>query len=890
MIKRPFLLAVLGYIIGIIMGLYFKKSIVFLYIIIFATIRIYKKYILKINNNSVKESSKEKINNKIKSKRMNKRKNEKRKGVLLKLVTFKRYKRYIQIIFNQKTILVLMIFSIISNTIVIVKNQKFNLLYNNTADIEGVGILTTELIEKDYFKVAELKIKEVKSENKNENNNEEKNYNRDKRNTKVYIKIDNKKINNDIKKELGYGDIIHFKGKYIKPEKRRNYKGFDYKEYLKTKNIYGTIKIEKIEILNKDKGNLIQKLANKFKKKVEEVIKNNLDKVESEILIGLLLGDSSQINEETKEKFRICNISHILAVSGMHVTLILMGITKIFGKILGKRGTYIVCIVVLIFYMFVTEFTPSIVRAAFMTGLLIISKLTYNRNDRWNTLSICLFITLLSNPFLILNSGLQFSYLCVIGILLIYKEINKYINNLKSRKIKYLYYLIKKYRVDKIIDNFLVTISVQIMIIPIELYYSNLINPYFLLTNLLVSIIMEPIIFISIVSIFTSFIFIRIGKYIFIIDKFFIDILLLISNMSYLPIAKIYIPTPKLIYVFMYYFIISFVFILYKIYNSQEHLTSVRRIKNLIALFKYRINSKYKFNKELKEKIKNITIVIIIISILVISVDNNIEKDLSIYFVDIGQGDCSFIVTPNNKTILIDGGGNREFDVGKKVLLPYIFDRGYNKIDYIFVSHFDTDHIGGLLTIMEELKVDRVFIQRQPENSKNYEKFLSIVRKKYIPVTLLTQGQKIKVEKDLNFTVLWPTKENIIEDKSLNNNSLVLNLEYKEFSMLFTGDIEKETEEKIVEKYKNEKKKLKANILKVAHHGSKSSSTDIILNEINPDIAVIGVGEDNIFGHPSNTTLENLNERNIKYYRTDLNGEISIKINNKGKIKIKSIY
>ena len=108
--------------------------------------------------------------------------------------------------------------------------------------------------------------------------------------------------------------------------------------------------------------------------------------------------------------------------------------------------------------------------------------------------------------------------------------------------------------------------------------------------------------------------------------------------------------------------------------------------------------------------------------------------------------------------------------------------------------------------------------------------------------------------------------------------------------MMFTGDIEKETEEKIVNQYKDKKEKLEADILKVAHHGSKSSSIEKILNEIKPDIAIIGVGANNTFGHPSTKTLENLKRRNIKYYRTDLNGEISIKVNNKGKIKIKSIY
>ena len=257
---------------------------------------------------------------------------------------------------------------------------------------------------------------------------------------------------------------------------------------------------------------------------------------------------------------------------------------------------------------------------------------------------------------------------------------------------------------------------------------------------------------------------------------------------------------------------------------------------------------------------------------------------------DVGQGDCTFIVTPKNKTILIDGGGSTgsDFDVGESTLLPYILDRGYKKIDLMFISHFDQDHVGGLFTILREFKVNKVYISKQEENSENYQKFLEIVKEKNIAVTIVKIGDRINVEKNFYFDILWPEEKQITENK-INNNAIVMKLNYNGFSCLFTGDIEKVAEEKIVKLYGN-KQILKSDILKVAHHGSKTSTTEKMINQIKPKVALIGVGENNLFGHPSSEVIERLEELKTKIYRTDLNGEITITVNSKGKYKINSIY
>ena len=192
---------------------------------------------------------------------------------------------------------------------------------------------------------------------------------------------------------------------------------------------------------------------------------------------------------------------------------------------------------------------------------------------------------------------------------------------------------------------------------------------------------------------------------------------------------------------------------------------------------------------------------------------------------------------------------------------------------------------GGLLYIMQEIKVNNIIIGKQYKSSENYEEFIKIVKEKKINVKIVEEGEKVSIEDNLYFDIIWPFSDNMISDNSINNNSLVWKLIYKIYSWLFTGDIEAIAEKAILKKYSKNLNILKSDILKVAHHGSKTSSITEFIEKIKPKYAIIGVGEDNKFGHPSDNTIQNLEKANIRIYRTDKMGEIEIKTNGK-EIKI----
>ena len=370
----------------------------------------------------------------------------------------------------------------------------------------------------------------------------------------------------------------------------------------------------------------------------------------------------------------------------MYVLYIILVIDLIFKKSFGKRKTKFIIILFLIFYMFLIGFSPSIVRASIMNIIILGAGIFYRKNDLATSISLSLLIIFIYNPFLIENIGLQFSYIATIGIILLQKNIKKVLKNLKIKNKKWKYrFSIKTLKIiSKVQEIVAVTISAQISILPIMIYHFNIFGTYFLLSNLLISVLIGPVLILSLITIILSFIFKPIAIFISYFLSILIHIFIYISNISNIPFSKFYLPTPNVWIIILYYIMVFLFNIIYFLYNSKKLNATIVRFRNLIALIKYKfiLNRKryYRF---------------IIIFFLIFILFKLIPKNLQINFVDVGQGDCTFIVTPSGKTILVDGGGSKsnDFDVGKNTLIPYILDKGYTKIDYVIISHFDQDHV-----------------------------------------------------------------------------------------------------------------------------------------------------------------------------------------------------
>ena len=781
--NRPIFIILIGYIIGILWGLYLKISIVFFYI--FLLILYYISNISKFKK--------------------------------------KKFFHYIKILIKFNVLLLIIISSLISNIIIKFQTKKYQNLYHDGEELKIQVQIIDNKKEKQYYN--RYKIKVLSSKYKN---------------TYLYMTT---------KKNLEYGEILEIQGNFSEPSEARNYKGFNYKEYLKTLKIYGTIRVELVKKIDIHKGILYY--TNKLHLKIKDNLEKTYNSNSMPIVLGVLLGDTSEIDEETREDFSQSSISHVLAVSGLHVSYIIYLSEKSTQGIFGQRKSRIIEILILFIYMAITGFSISVIRSVIMATLMCTAFLVYRKSDTLNNISISAIVILFMNPYNLFSTSFQFTYAGTIGVVFFRPIVEDFIMNIKIKspclKEKYTNFCLKH---NSFVEEIAVAISAQFMTMPIIITKYNFISLSFIVTNILVGIIIGPLVIGGIIQILVTFLSLKIGTEIAKVVQIPITALSLISKIgTKFPITNFNVITPDTWQIIIYYFIIYIIYYRHKI-----------KRKIIIRVF-----------------------IIILISSIIIK---KIPGDLKIYFVDVGQGDCCLIETPKHQKILIDGGGQKNFDIGKNTLLPYLFNRKILEIDYCIISHFDQDHCGGILYILEQIKVKNVIIGKQYEDSTNYNKFKEIVKKQNLNVKIVEAGMRINIEKNLYFDVLWPDSQKMISDNAINNNSLVCKLNYNKFSMLFTGDIEEIAEKEIVSKYENNTSILKSTILKTAHHGSKTSSIEKILDVVKPQYAFIGVGENNTFGHPSNITIENLEKRKIKIYRTDKMGEICIKITKKAIIKI----
>ena len=235
-------------------------------------------------------------------------------------------------------------------------------------------------------------------------------------------------------------------------------------------------------------------------------------------------------------------------------------------------------------------------------------------------------------------------------------------------------------------------------------------------------------------------------------------------------------------------------------------------------------------------------------------------EELKVHFLDVGQGDSIFIELPTNETILIDASIK---DASDKII-KYLKEENVSKIDYVFATHPHSDHIGGMSAVIKAIDIGQIYMPKAVTTTKTYENLLLTIKDKNLKIKTAKAGNTIIDTDDLKLVVLAPNQDSY---ESLNNYSIVLKLTYKEKSFLFTGDAETLSEKEITGD-------VEADVLKVGHHGSRTSTSQAFLNKVNPSYAVISVGLNNDYKHPHQEVLDRLEKKNIKIYRTDQNGDI----------------
>lgn len=636
--------------------------------------------------------------------------------------------------------------------------------------------------------------------------------------------------------KIVYGEYLRVQGSVMQAQKYANANAFNYEAYLKRNAIEGSVSAAfggQIQKTGQRGGNLFLHFSSDTSLRFQAAL-SYLPQGQQNLIKGVFLGEKAGLSDADKRLLAQTGIMHAFSVSGLHVGYIILFGMLLFGTSRKNRWLRLAIISsLIIFYVSLTGLNPPIIRASLMgiVGLLAFS--LDRKADTYTSLAIAAAVCLLWRPLLIFDAGFQLSFVAVFGILylapLFYKILpgNGFINR-----------------------AFGVTIAACLATIPLVAYYFYLlsfaamsVSPLLvLLIGIVVILAFVGCIF-SIFSVFLAVLPLIVGGWIM---EFVYNLATWIGSwpISYVPVAR-----PAIWSIVLFYALLLFLpFIFAKKGRWPVWIVILLLFLLLISPFgKQGDNSQYFADVAGNAKVMEVT------------------------FIDVGQGDSALVVTPQGNYILIDGGGklNDSKWIGEKVLLPYLQSRGVKELDLVICSHPHDDHISGLLTAIDNLGTEALMtadVFAEVELQKQLENKAALAGAKIIYVAA---GERYLVEENIYLTIFAPYKGQSYDEDSANDGSLVAKLSYHEIDFLFTGDLEGENLDALSEQ------PVDAEVLKVPHHGSRSSFDADFYVQVAPQVVVISVGKDNSYGHPASVVTDYFQQKSIPIYRTDLHGGIS---------------
>ena len=603
------------------------------------------------------------------------------------------------------------------------------------------------------------------------------------------------KDNEDVSYQIG--DELFLKGSFKIPEDNKKFYTFNYRKYLLTQNIEYIFNADEIKKI-KNNQNILKFIKNKIIQRIENI-------KSKEYLYAFILGDNSYIAKDIKESYQINGISHLFAISGMHVSLFTLILLKLLKKVTKYSNS--ICSLFLLFYCFLTNFSPSVIRSSFLFIFLLINKKFDLQVSPLKWLYFIFCILLIYNPFYIYHIGFLFSFMISFALILFSKKIedcSSYITKLLMTSF----------------ISFLASISI-------------------LLTN-----------------------------------NYELNICSIIFNLFFVPFIS-YIIFPMSLLVFMFPFLdYLYSFLTY----FMEHVSLLFTNYSVILIYgKWSIVVISLYLIIMHYSLKHNKYLYLILFLFISYFFPYLQKYPEITFHDVSQGDSTLISFAHHKeNILIDTGGivsfnNKTYYVSDNVIV-YLKAKGIRKINYLILTHGDYDHMGEAINLVKNFKVEKVIFNCGSYNDLEKELIKVLDKKKIKHYSCI---KELNINK--NKLQFLQTKEYDNE----NDNSNVIYTELNGYKFMFMGDASSTTEKEILSKYNLPD----IDVLKVGHHGSKTSSSKEFVDVIKPKYSIISVGKNNRYGHPNKEALNNL--ENSKIYRTDEDGSIMFKIKN-NKLKIET--
>ncbi len=650
----------------------------------------------------------------------------------------------------------------------------------------------------------------------------------------------------DNAKSVRYGEKITVLGEIIPMSIADNPGNFDEREYMHSQGVILKVDVADYTVRGDHNDyNQIEELLYNLKNKFLTILGQICTEKEKGLVSAIVLGEKNGIDDGVKELYSMNNITHILSISGLHISAAGMGIYRLLRKRLRYGSSAAVSGSVMILFLMITGSPVSAVRAVIMFTLRIAADVLGRRYDMISSVSFAALLLLTDNPYYLTNSSFILSFGAMAAVSVTAPVIQKF--------------LCAK---NKIVNAVIFNMSITFTMLPVNSMLFYRISTYAPVLNLIVVPLMGIVLVTSAAGITVSFFAPQAGEFVIggavYILRFYTE---LCNIFLKLPHASVVTGNMGIIRNVLYYICLVCMLVYMRLNRRKEIKTSFMR---------------------------RMCVPCVLVSVMIFLVYGNKSEGFLMCFLDVGQGESIYIHSDSGYDYLIDGGSTDEKRVGEYKIESFLEYYDVDSLEYVFISHFDTDHVSGISEILERgrIEVKNIVISNAVQNNdnENYIKIMNLANKNHINIINFTRGDILE-DGELELMCLSPDKESDYGD--INDNSMVLHMSYKSLSAFFTGDISSKVEKEIIRYVQNNMvdsgKSL--SVYKAAHHGSGGSSSEEFLKMIEPDIAIISCGEDNSYGHPHAETLNRLEATGSEILRTDELGAIILTISSLGEVE-----
>lgn len=657
-----------------------------------------------------------------------------------------------------------------------------------------------------------------------------------------------------------YGDVVRLQSRLRKPRNFQNPGGFDYVSFLRYRGILARGSIEReadLVVIRSGAGHPLRQALEEYRRKIKGLIRHVLPSPAAEILQASLLGDAREIPREIMDRFNTTGTSHIIAISGFNIgmvalfsVLVVRLVLRLFPRLLlrydGRKAALVLAVIPVIIYTAVAGAGVSVVRAAIMMVLFIMAVTAGKMRDLYNTLAGAALAILLVSPHALWDLSFQLSFAAVWSILFFTPRLLKILPSVPASCLTPFWA-----RLAGMFREFVaVTLAAAVGTMPIIVFSFNRIAVVTLFSNLLVvpllGILAIPL---GMGVLFTAPLSETIASLFLLPAGWLVERSVeLVTFFSSLPYGSLWVSTPRLwevavLYLFLY----------------------------AAAMVMDAKGKRASFNFYIHVGLAVLTFCTLAVHSLYIRFSD--PGAVTVTAVDVGQGTAVLVRGPTGEALLVDGGGfyDDRFDVGRYVLSPYLRHERVRSLGAVALSHPHPDHVGGLPYIIENFEVREVWTNGAVSDAEAFVRFLdATTRKALVPRRLNTDTPPFSFD-GMAVRVLNPPPRDMEDD---NDKSLVLHLSWRGKGILIPGDISRGVEEQIC----LQNPALRADVLVVSHHGSRYATSERLLDQVKPAVALISAGKENLFGLPHRETLERLSKRGVKIYRTDRDGAITVSL------------